>query len=117
MGYRNFNDVWACNGTTWTQIPAASPWQPRTGLCSVVLPTKALGIFGGNGRYVQEPWRDLFNRVPQKGRQCMQLAKPLLIDVFGGYDAKTSKPLSITKPRHERICFADFEPTESRGEF
>ncbi|CAK9031298.1 unnamed protein product [Durusdinium trenchii] len=79
--YKKFNDIWASNGTTWTEILADAPWGPRSGLCSAILPTKVLGIFGGNGRYVQEPWCGhgcaLMTKVRSNGSRMLRQPKEL----------------------------------------
>ena len=63
-GYMKFNDLWTFNGTSWSKILSDAPWEVRSGLCAVILPKKVLGIFGGNGRYVQEPWPPIGIHVP-----------------------------------------------------
>ena len=63
-GYMKFNDLWTFNGRSWSKILSDAPWEVRSGLCAVILPNKILGIFGGNGRYVQEPWPPMGIHVP-----------------------------------------------------
>mmetsp|Transcript_19517 Transcript_19517/g.31767 ORF Transcript_19517/g.31767 Transcript_19517/m.31767 type:complete len:326 (-) Transcript_19517:33-1010(-) len=61
QSYMKFNDLWTFNGTSWSKILSDAPWEVRSGLCAVILPKKVLGIFGGNGRYVQEMYNDVWS--------------------------------------------------------
>jgi len=58
--YEKFNDLWSFNGSQWTQVLSDSAWAPRSGLCAVLLPS-GLGIFGGNGKYVQDMYNDVWS--------------------------------------------------------
>ena len=57
-GYEKFNDLWILQKSTWTSL--ASPWEPRSGLQAMVL-NQSLLVMGGNGKYVQDMYNDVWS--------------------------------------------------------
>lgn len=73
-GYQKFNDLWIFQ-STWTSV--ASPWEPRSGLQAMVL-NQSLLVMGGNGKYVQDMYNDVWSLAMSLGLDSMSRSTSFL---------------------------------------